>query len=320
MSTWSIKSEFDAGERPARSRKPRVSVVVPARNEARNLEVVLPELPEVHEVILVDGNSTDGTIETARRVMPGIRVVEQTRRGKGNALACGFMAATGDIVVMFDADGSADPAEISRYVAALVEGADFAKGTRFVAQGGSEDITFIRKMGNWFLNTTTNVLFGTRYTDLCYGYNAFWRDIVGVLDLRDPSVPDVDGAKMWGDGFEIETIINCRVAAAGLRITEVPSVERLRIFGESNLNAIKDGTRVLRTIFSERRRMTRNRAALAELEGIPSVEKQAALDSVPAQRDAVIDLRDDSSVVDLREHRPEPEPVVSPIELAGETA
>ncbi len=332
MSTWSIQSGFDAGERPSRSRTPRVTVVVPARNEAKNLEVVLPQLPEVHEVILVDGHSTDGTIEMARRVMPGITVVQQTRRGKGNALACGFMAATGDIVVMFDADGSADPAEIERYVAVLVEGADFAKGTRFVAQGGSEDITPFRKLGNWFLNTTTNVLFGTRYTDLCYGYNAFWRDIVGVLDLRDPSIPDTDGAKQWGDGFEIETIINCRVAAAGLRITEVPSVERLRIFGESNLNAIRDGFRVLRTIFVERSRMKANRKALAELEGIPSGEDIRALpaatasvsDALPQQRDAdVVDLRApvDAQVVDLREHRVDAgTSAASQAELTGETA
>jgi glycosyltransferase involved in cell wall biosynthesis len=320
MSTWSIRSEFDAGERPQRSRQPRVSVIVPARNEAKNLEVVLPELPDVHEVILVDGHSVDGTIETAQRVMPGIRVVQQTRRGKGNALACGFAAATGDIIVMFDADGSADPAEIKRYVDVLLEGADFAKGTRFVADGGSDDITLIRKAGNWFLNTTTNVLFGTRYTDLCYGYNAFWRDIVGVLDLSDPSLPDVDGIKLWGDGFEIETIINCRVAAAGLRITEVPSVERLRIFGESNLNAVTDGLRVLRTIFTERSRMKSNRKALAELEGIPSSSAPRAITAtpeVPAQRVAPVEVTR-ASVIDLRDSTLGTS--AGTVELAGETA
>jgi glycosyltransferase involved in cell wall biosynthesis len=92
--------------------RPRISIVVPALNEARNLEVVLPELPPVYEVILVDGTSTDGTVETALRVLPTVKIVKQTRRGKGNALVCGFEAASGDVVVMFDADGSADPAEI----------------------------------------------------------------------------------------------------------------------------------------------------------------------------------------------------------------
>lgn len=228
---------------------------MPARNEARNLEIVLPELPAVHEVILIDGASVDDTIETARRVLPSIKVVRQTRTGKGNALACGFAAVTGDIVVMFDADGSADPAEISAFVDALVAGADFAKGSRFTAAGGSDDITLYRRLGNAFLNERANSLFGTSFTDLCYGYNAFWADILPVLDLPDTTLEPLEtGNMIWGDGFEIETLLHCRVVAAGLDVSEVPSVERPRMFGDSNLNAIRDGFRVLRTIRSERRR------------------------------------------------------------------
>jgi len=235
--------------------EPRITIVIPARNEARNLEVILPELPPVHQVILVDGNSVDTTIATALRVMPTIQVVQQTRTGKGNALACGFAAATGDIIVMFDADGSADPAEIPTFVAALMAGAAVAKGSRFAPGGGSEDITRIRALGNYGLNFITNVLLRTKYTDLCYGYNAFWASVLDHLDLPDPALPlRADGHMHWGDGFEIETVLNCRIAIAGLKITEVPSVERLRIHGVSNLNAVSDGLRVLKTIWSERSR------------------------------------------------------------------
>jgi glycosyltransferase involved in cell wall biosynthesis len=240
--------------------RPRVSIVIPAKNEARNLEVVLPRLPATHEVILVDGRSVDGTVDVARNLLPEIRVVQQTRRGKGNALVCGFAAATGDIVVMFDADGSADPAEIPAFVRALTDGADFAKGSRFCPGGGSHDITRFRRWGNFLLNRGANVLMRTRYTDLCYGYNAFWVDILARLEL--PAV-DVVGASddqmIWGDGFEIETILNHQVAAAGLRVIEVPSVERSRIFGVSNLNAVTDGFRVLRAILREKRRGRRRR-------------------------------------------------------------
>jgi len=245
---------------PVRARRsaPKISIVIPARNEARNLEVILPTLPPVHQLILVDGHSVDDTVETARRVMPTIEIVHQTRKGKGNALACGFAAVTGDVVVMFDADGSADPAEIPRFVAALLAGADVAKGSRFAEGGGSEDITRFRAVGNYGLNLVTNVLLGTRYTDLCYGYNAFWSDVLPHLDLPDPSEPArSDGQMIWGDGFEIETVLNCRMAAAGMRIREVPSVERLRIHGLSNLNAISDGFRVLRTILTEKQRIRR---------------------------------------------------------------
>ncbi len=233
-------------------RSPRVSIVVPALNEAANLAVVLPQLPEVHEVILVDGGSVDGTIAAARRALPRIVTVLQARRGKGNALAAGFARVTGDIVVMFDADGSADPAEIERFVQVLKNGADFAKGSRFTSGGGSADITPIRAAGNRALNALFNVGFGTRYSDLCYGYNAFWADLVPVLDLPDHSRPvPGNGRLQWGDGFEIETLINCRFAAAGAHIVEVPSVELVRMHGESNLNAVTDGLRVLRTLVTE---------------------------------------------------------------------
>jgi glycosyltransferase involved in cell wall biosynthesis len=246
----------------ARSANPTVTIVVPARNEARNLEVVLPELPDVAQIVLVDGNSADETIETAHRVRPGITVVSQTRTGKGNALACGFEVAKGDIVVMFDADGSADPREIPAFIAALTAGADFAKGTRFCGAGGSDDITPLRRAGNRLLNLLTNTLFRTSFSDLCYGYNAFWRDIVPLLDLP-PSLDGERGNSMrWGDGFEIETVLNCRVAAAGLSISEVPSVERQRIFGTSNLRTFSDGFRVLRTIVTEWRRHRAARPAV----------------------------------------------------------
>jgi glycosyltransferase involved in cell wall biosynthesis len=247
-------------DRRRTSRAPRVSVVIPAKNEARNLELILPELPQVHEVILVDGRSVDDTAATAQRVMPSIQVVGQSRCGKGNALACGFTAATGDIIVMFDADGSADPREIPRFVEALVGGADFAKGSRRLEGGGSEDITHLRSAGNRAFSGLTNALFGTGFTDLCYGYNAFWRDILEDLNLPPVDLQTVNPAKMamngmaWGDGFEIETLLNCRVAAAALTVAEVPSVEKERIHGVSNLNAFNDGLRVLRTIFVERQR------------------------------------------------------------------
>jgi glycosyltransferase involved in cell wall biosynthesis len=201
-------------------------------------------------VIVVDGHSVDGTIEVARSLRSDVRILRQNRMGKGNALACGFAAVSGDIIVMLDADGSADPREIPGYVAALVAGADFAKGTRFAAGGGSGDITRLRAWGNGWLNRAANLLFATRYTDLCYGYNAFWTSCLAALEL------DTNGAaadrKLWGDGFEIETLINTRTAKARLRITEVPSYERRRIHGQSKLNAWRDGLRVLRALLAER--------------------------------------------------------------------
>ncbi|HEU5063729.1 MAG TPA: glycosyltransferase [Solirubrobacterales bacterium] len=224
------------------TRKTKVSVVVPAMNEEKNIGLVLSELPEgLHEVILVDGNSKDDTVEAARQAYPDIRVTTQSGRGKGDAFRTGFAAVTGNLVVMLDADGSADPAEIPRFVAALEAGADFAKGSRYMEGGGSADITKLRSLGNSVLSGTANVLHGTHFTDLCYGYNAFWARCLPFISLDVP-------------GFEVETLINLRMASSGMKITEVPSYEKERIHGQSNLKTFRDGFRVLGTIFKEARR------------------------------------------------------------------
>jgi glycosyltransferase involved in cell wall biosynthesis len=231
-----------------------VSVVIPTLNEARNLPHVFARLPDgLHEVIVVDGNSADDTVAIARRLWPDVRIVMQNRAGKGNALACGFAAATGDVIAMVDADGSADPAEIPRFVEALLDGADFAKGSRFLAGGGSSDITRLRHLGNRMLGGLVNVLCGTKYSDLCYGYNVFWRRHASVFGLdAETDIPAGGGTRLWGDGFEVETLINIRIAQAGLKVKEVGSYEYSRIHGVSNLRAASDGWRVLRTIFAER--------------------------------------------------------------------
>ena len=251
-----------AAESALERANPTVTVVIPALNEERNLPHVLAALPEhLHEVILVDGGSTDRTVGVARRSHPGIIVVGQTRSGKGNALACGFEMATGDFIVTLDADGSTDPAEIPRFVEALRQGADFAKGSRFIQGAGSSDISRFRQFGNSWLIRLVNLLYGTRYTDLCYGYNAFRRDCLETIALEPTDVEGTnERAMLWGDGFEVETLINVRIAKARLRVCEVPSFERSRFYGRSNLHALSDGIRVLRTIHLERKRGTRRAA------------------------------------------------------------
>lgn len=221
-------------------RIPSVSIVIPARNEGANLPDLLRRLPlGLHEVILVDGHSTDDTVAAARAAYPAIRVIQQSRRGKGNALCCGFAEARGDIIVMLDADGSADPAEIPRFVAALCTGADVAKGSRFLHGAGSDDLTPLRRLGNSSLCRLVNLLYHARYTDLCYGYNAFWRHHLPAL-------------RADCDGFEIETLINVRAARARLCVHEVSSFERRRASGTSNLRPFRDGWRVFRVILAER--------------------------------------------------------------------
>jgi glycosyltransferase involved in cell wall biosynthesis len=217
-----------------------VSVVVPTLDEERNVAWVLERLPAgLHEVILVDGRSTDDTVAVARAVRPDIRVVLERRPGKGAALRAGFAAAHGDYVVMIDADGSMNPSEIPRFVRALDAGCDFVKGSRFAPGGGTSDMDVVRRVGNGALMTAVNVLYRTKFSDLCYGFMAFRRDKLAAL-------------RLGSDGFEIETEMVVRAVIAGLSIGEVPSFEAERQYGESNLRPWRDGRRVLGTLLSER--------------------------------------------------------------------
>jgi glycosyltransferase involved in cell wall biosynthesis len=239
--------DVDRSTRPAH---PTVSVIIPTLNEARNLPYAMWRLPScVTEIIVVDGRSHDDTIDAARRMRPDVRIVLETIKGKGAALRRGFDSATGDIIVMLDADGSADGGEIERFVDVLLAGADFAKGSRFLASGGSADLTVIRTLGNKALTGIVNLICQTRFTDLCYGYNAFWRDCLDVIDV------DVSG-------FEVETRMMMKVAVSGLAVVEVPSWEHHRVHGVSNLHAVGDGLRVLRAIVSSSSELRRGRRAV----------------------------------------------------------
>jgi glycosyltransferase involved in cell wall biosynthesis len=227
----SERGQRDAGVKPG-----TVTLVIPTKNEAANIGWVLEQVPTcVDEVILVDGHSRDATLVTARFCRSDVRIIAQEGAGKGDALRAGFQAATGDVIVMIDADGSMSPQEIPRFLYFLSNGYDFVKGSRFMGGGGSLDITRLRRLGNRGLLLLLNTLYNAHLTDLCYGFCAFYRHYLDFFDLTTP-------------GFEIETQLTICALRAGLRVAEVPSLEMPRRAGRSNLRTFRDGTRVLRTV------------------------------------------------------------------------
>ncbi len=225
-----------------RSSEATVSIVIPTLNEAGNLPYVLNTIPSwVHEVIVVDGRSDDDTQRIAKVLRPDVLIVHETKPGKGAALKAGLYAAKGDILIALDADGSMDGSIIGVFRDRLLEGADYAKGSRFCEGGGSSDITRFRRFGDGGICLLIRLLFGAHYTDVTYGYFAIWADSLDRLGIDT-------------DGFEVETLIGIRAHRARLKMSEVPCYEASRIHGNSNLNALRDGLRIFRTIIRERLR------------------------------------------------------------------
>jgi glycosyltransferase involved in cell wall biosynthesis len=216
-----------------------VTALVCTLNEEENLAHVLTEIPDwVDELLLVDGHSTDNTVAVARGLRSDVRIVRQPGRGKGDALKCGIEQATGDIIVTLDADGTTDPRDMSRFVEPLLRGCDFVKGSRFALSRPAGKPRH-RIFGNWVIVTTYNVLYRTKYTDLCSGYNAFWRQAMARVDLSG-----------W-TGQE-EPLLNARVRKAGLKVVEVGHHDKGRIAGETKQPSWQQGFGAVKTVIRER--------------------------------------------------------------------
>jgi len=219
-----------------------VSIIIPTLNEEKNIDRMLKDLRRFlkeynykYEIIVVDGYSSDRTVEIAKRHR--VKIIFDDK-GKGSALRKGMKYARGDIIITMDADLSHSPKEIGLLVEAIRSGFDICMGSRFIQGGGTADMPWYRKMGNKFFVALVNLLFGSNYSDLCYGYCSFRKSAVRKLNLTT-------------DGFGIETEISIQAAKKGLRVLEIPSYEKKRLSGEGKLRTIKDGWKVLKTILKQ---------------------------------------------------------------------
>lgn len=220
------------------TQKPKITVLICTLNEESNLHHVLPKIPEwVDEVLLVDGHSSDKTVEVANKLRPDIHILYQPEKGKGDALKYGFKHAQGDIIVTIDADGATDPQEMPKFIEPLLKGYDFAKGSRFLRRHAL-NMPLYRRFGNWVLVIAVNILHGTRYTDICSGYNAFWKKALERVELSS-------------DGFELEQEMNVKIKKVGLKVIEVPCNDMGRLSGGSKVHPFRQGLKDLITIIWE---------------------------------------------------------------------
>lgn len=213
----------------------KISIIIPTLNEAGSIEQTLSEIPQglADEIIVVDAHSPDGTADLVRSL--GYRVIMQQSMGFGGGFAEGIQAASGDIVVLMNADGSMNPADIPKLVEKVAEGYDCVFAIRYAPGFGSEDDDLVHHFGNMLFTFLVNLIHRVFIWDALYFFAAFRRDKVPLIN-----------AQSLGFAYCVEVPI--RAHKAGLKIFQIPSKERPRLAGESKVNALIDGWKILKMI------------------------------------------------------------------------
>lgn len=213
------------------------SLMMLCRNEIEGLRVVGPRIPKdhLHEVVVIDGGSTDGSIEYAQSL--GFRIVRQQSTGIVEGIKEGIEATTGDVIIQFTPDNNMVPERIVDLIAKMDEGFDMVVVSRYLPPATSQDDTVVTRFGNWMFTTLVNVLFRAAYTDVLGFYRAYRKDLLRELDLQIR--------------LSIDTQLCIRCAKRGRRVAEIPGDEPSRIGGHSSRSIVWNGLVELHTILSE---------------------------------------------------------------------
>lgn len=235
----------------------KVSLVVPCRNEAENIPVLVSRLLDMlekneidGEIVIVDDNSIDNTSEEVIRIADSNKNVKLIRRrdgkcGVGRTLRAGFKAASGDVVITLDGDLSHDPAAVPEFLSAIDQGFDLVIGSRYM-DGGKASMPATRVIISGAYNRLASLLFGARLHDVTTGYRAIRKDVLNQLNLKSCN-------------FEIHPEIHLKALNKGFRVKEISITYNNRLHGRSKLNYVKVGIPYLRILFREffRRLFTR---------------------------------------------------------------
>jgi dolichol-phosphate mannosyltransferase len=236
----------------------KLSVIIPVYNEKSTIAKVIDEVNRVpieKEIIVVDDVSTDGTVEVIKKKEHEVTKVHLSRInfGKGAAVRVGLTYVTGDVVIIQDADTELNPQEYHRLLAEIERGADVVYGTRFLKP--DPEINLITRLANKFLTGLTNLLYGSRITDMECAYKMFRAEVARRLSLRCV-------------GFEFEPEITAQFLSLGYQISEVSIAYAPRNMEEGKKITWRDGVRAIYYLFFYRFTMKKRFHALQKKQNI----------------------------------------------------
>ncbi len=227
----------------------KVTLVIPAFNEIEGMKAIMPRIkPEWYDqLIILDGGSTDGTLEYARA--NGYFVYIQQKRGLRNAYMEIYDLIKGDIVITFSPDGNSIPEILPLLVQKMKEGYDMVIASRYLDGARSYDDDMVTRFGNWMFTFLINTLYGGNYTDTFNMYRAYRKDLIKKLELDKESAywPE----KCFFTRLSWEPLLSVRCARKKLKLAEIPGDEPPRIGGERKLQVIRWGAGYLAQVLTD---------------------------------------------------------------------
>lgn len=218
----------------------KVTLLVPTLNEVEGMKIIMPQIDRswVHQILITDGHSTDGTIDYCKE--QGYDYVIQSGKGLRNSYVSAWPKITGDVVITFSPDANSVADRIPPLIEKMKEGHDMVIVSRYKDWATSEDDDVITGFGNWFFTGTVNTLLSANYTDVMVMYRAFRKDIIEEMGLLE-NKPYRLFEKLFFTDLSWEPILSARAARMKYKIDEIPGDEPARIGGERKLQIIRWG-------------------------------------------------------------------------------